>query len=77
MEVIESGRYGNFFRSEDAGDCAKQILDIMQRTTLPEFVNERKVSQHYAQNTYDVAVTANEYVRDYARVIASRMAQSE
>ena len=76
MEVIDRGRYGYFFRSEDADDCAKQILNIMRRTTLPEFVNERKAAEHYAKSTYDVAVTASEYVRDYAMVIASKMSQS-
>lgn len=76
MEVIARGHYGYFFRSEDVDDCAKQILDIMQRTAMPEFVNERMAAQHHAQNTYDVAATANEYVLDYARVISSRMAQS-
>ena len=73
MEVIDHGRYGYYFRSEDEDDCAKQILNIMLRTTLPEFVNDRKSAEQYAQSTYDVAVTAREYLLDYARVIASRM----
>ena len=76
MEVIDRGRYGYFFRSEDADDCAKQILNIMRLSVLPEFVNERKNAEQYAKNTFDVATTANKYVRDYARIIASRMAQS-
>ena len=72
MEVIDRGRYGYFFRSEDVEDCAKQILDIMQFSILPEFVNERKAAEQYAKNAFDVATTANKYVRDYARVIASK-----
>lgn len=72
MEVIDRGRYGYFFRNEDVEDCAKQILDIMQSSTLPEFVNERKAAEQYAKNTFDVATTADKYVRDYARVIASK-----
>lgn len=76
MEVIGRGRYGYYFRSEDADDCAKQILDIMKITTLPEFANVRKSAEQYAQRTYDVAATAKNYVMDYARVTGSRIAQS-
>lgn len=71
MEVIGHGQYGYYFRSEDADDCAKQILTIMERCTLPDFVNDRKIAQQYAKNTYDVATTAKAYVRDYLRVIGS------
>lgn len=73
MEVINRGQYGYFFRSEDADDCAKQILEIIKLSTLPEFVKDRKSAEHYAKTTYDVAATANHYVMDYSRVIASRM----
>ena len=76
MEIIDRGRYGYYFRSEDAEDCAKQILNIMRLSKLPKFVNERKTTQQYTKNTFDVATTANKYVRDYERVIASRIAQS-
>ena len=72
MEVIDCGRYGYFFRSEDVDDCAKQILDIMKFSSLPEFADDRKSAECHVQSTYDVAVTAREYVRDYGRVMTSR-----
>lgn len=75
MEVIDRGRYGYYFRSEDADDCAKQIMDIMRFSVLPEFVNDRKTAELYVKNTYDVAITGNEYVKDYGRIIASRTSQ--
>ena len=72
MEIIDRGRYGYFFRSEDADDCAKQIFEIMRLSTLPEFVNCRKAAEQYVKSTYDVATTAQNYIADYSRVIARR-----
>jgi len=75
MEVIERGRYGYFFRSEDVDGCAKQILDIMKLSSSPGFVQARKAVEQYAKNTYDVTTTAKRYVMDYSRITASSMSQ--
>lgn len=71
MEIIGHGLYGYYFRSEDASDCAKQILGIIGLCTTPNFANERKIARRYAKDRYDVAKTAKEYLKDYSRVIGS------
>lgn len=76
MEVIDRGRYGYFFRTMDADDCAKQILEIMRLSATPEFVNDRKLAEQHAKSRYDVATTAKEYLMDYSRVLASSKLQS-
>lgn len=70
MEIIDHGRHGYYFRSEDANDCAKQILGIIERYPTADFAKERKLAWRYAKEKYDVAKTAREYVKDYSRVIA-------
>lgn len=76
MEVIGHGRFGYFFHSEDVDDCARQILNIIHHSARPEFVSDRDTAERHAKATYDVAITAKEYLQDYSRVIGSRMSQS-
>lgn len=72
MEIIDSGRYGYHFRSEDATDCAQQILQIMKLSISPKFPSERKAAEQYVRARYSIPITAKQYLTEYAKVIASR-----
>jgi glycosyltransferase involved in cell wall biosynthesis len=65
MEIIQGGAHGYFFKTGDSGDCAKQIMTIMEDTWRPGFAERLKASGLYAKATFGVERTAEEYLRIY------------
>lgn len=66
MEVIDGGRLGAFFESENFVDCAEKIKKFIE--------NGRKESQvemafQYAREHYDVSVTAKKYLNVYKSIL--------
>jgi hypothetical protein len=63
MEIIENGKYGFWFRKEDAEHCCKQIRKIMlQREKLNTISDE--ACQHVLRN-FNIVHTVSLYLRAY------------
>lgn len=69
MELIDNGKFGYFFRTEDYEDCTKKIVDIRRLSKGQEFVEERKKIAEYAKDRFDIASTARKYLDEYRKVI--------
>ena len=65
MEIIQNGKYGYFFKSEDTEDCAKKILKIKEDIQSGSF--ERKVTEimKYVNDNFSIKVTASKYMQNY------------
>jgi glycosyltransferase involved in cell wall biosynthesis len=70
MEVIDKGRHGFFFRSEDFKDCGDRIIDIMQLSRTPDFPARINESYEYAKNRFDIRLTARNYLDEYEKTLS-------
>jgi glycosyltransferase involved in cell wall biosynthesis len=78
MEVIDRGRHGFFFRSEDFKDCGDKIIEIMKLSDAANFGKRMQEACEYAKSRFDVRITARKYLEEYEKVIkASRNAERE
>lgn len=66
MEIIENGKYGYHFKSDDATNCAYEIEKIMNTPT------HEIVSKAYQQaiSKFNVKKTAQEYIEEYKKTKA-------
>lgn len=65
MEIIENGKYGYYFKSDDATNCAYEIEKIMSTPT------HEMVSKAYQQviSKFNVKKTAQEYIEQYKKIV--------
>jgi glycosyltransferase involved in cell wall biosynthesis len=78
MEIIDRGRHGFFFRSEDFKDCGDRIIEIMHLSRTSDFPPRINESYEYAKNRFDIRLTARKYLEEYEKIIkASRNANRE
>jgi glycosyltransferase involved in cell wall biosynthesis len=62
MEIIENGKYGFWFRKEDAEHCCEQIRHIMLQEQSNNF--SENAYQHVLKN-FNIANTASLYIQSY------------
>ena len=72
LEIIDNGKYGYFFRNQDANDCAAKIKIFLARQN--ETAQIEKAYQRVLQ-LYNVKVTANTYLEKYKEFIDSNYAK--
>lgn len=62
MEIIEEGRFGMYFKSEDVDDCARQI-----KLFIDSGRNDKQIEAAYKHvlTHYDVSITAKKYLEAY------------
>lgn len=65
MEIIDNGRYGYFFKSGDACNCACMIEAIIQNNNAKMVESAYK---HVLEN-FNISVTANRYVAEYRKIL--------
>jgi len=68
MEIIQNGKYGYFFRTEDNNDCAVQILKIIDASRQDKFSEKQDVIRRYVEETYDIKITARNYLDEYMKL---------
>lgn len=66
LEIIENGRYGFSFISENINDCSAMIEYIIKNKNLSNLTN--KAYEHVAKN-YDVKRTACSYLQEYKNIL--------
>ena len=67
MEVIDNGKYGYYFKSEDPHSLADSIVNVYAQRPDPQFLND---AREYAVTHYDVSITAQSYLDEYKKVIS-------
>jgi glycosyltransferase involved in cell wall biosynthesis len=73
MEIIDRGRQGFFFRSEDFKHCGDKVIEIMKLSKATNFGKRMQEACEYAKSRFDVRITARKYLEEYEKVIeASR-----
>lgn len=63
MEIIENGRFGYFFESENIEDCARKILDIIASDN-PILIEE---AYKYAYDNFNIEKTVLQYLQVYKK----------
>lgn len=66
LEIIDGGRVGMTFKSEDAEDCARQIKKFIMNGR-----NDEQVDEAYQRvvSLYDVSITARKYLDVYKSLL--------
>ena len=62
MEIIENGKFGNYFRSEDSDHCAEMISNIIDNYNEQEII-ANKAYRH--SRKYSVKTTVENYLKNY------------
>lgn len=65
-DVIDGGKFGDFFITGDANSLAQTIISFMNKGTSPQRVND---AYSFARNHFDISITARRYVEEYRRVL--------
>jgi len=68
MEIIDGGRLGASFRSEDVADLARGLIGMITLSLQPEFPAQMRARTVQAAARFDVARTAQAYLDEYARL---------
>jgi glycosyltransferase involved in cell wall biosynthesis len=70
-EIIAGGRLGWSFRSEDVEDLSRKLLEIIALSELPDFAATMRERIEVARSRFDVRLTAQRYLDQYARLSAA------
>jgi glycosyltransferase involved in cell wall biosynthesis len=71
MEIIGHGKYGYYFRGEDANDCAKVIGQVIADIEQPGFQKELQLRRQHVIDSYDVSNTAKHYLDEYSCLLGA------
>lgn len=69
MEIIENGKYGSYFKSEDVQDLADKILEIRNTLKTEQIMGALNTAREHVCNTYDIKQTAAYYVLHYKKLM--------
>lgn len=69
MEIVQHGKYGYCFQTEDHVDCGNKIAQIMRDSHGETFPEELYRNAEYAKSRFEVAITAKQYLAEYEKVI--------
>lgn len=67
MEIIDNGKYGYRFVSENSQDLAQHILLIQEEYGSSAFHEKIMSGYDHIQKCYDIKQTASNYLKQYAR----------
>jgi glycosyltransferase involved in cell wall biosynthesis len=65
MEIIDSGKYGYFFKSGDADNLAEKIDLIRSQSASQEHQRLIKRAYQHVIDNFDIVQTANGYLKNY------------
>ena len=68
IEIIQNGKYGNYFQKGDAKKLAESIKEIIQFPDYNEQVRKIESAYEYAKRNFDISITAQKYIEDYKRI---------
>lgn len=65
-DVVESGNYGDIFKTGDPNSLAQAIICFLNKGAVPQKLNE---AYSFARNHFDISITARRYVEEYRHVL--------
>ena len=68
-QLIQNGKYGNYFQKGNALQLAESIKKIIQSTDYEEQVRKLETVYDYAIQNFDIAITSRKYIEDYKRIV--------
>ena len=66
MEVINGGKYGMFFKSDDYISLSRQIRKFIINGCDMDIIEQ---AYYYARNNFDVSVTSRKYIKEYKKIL--------
>ena len=66
MEIINYGKYGYFFETENSTSCADTMMLIIQNYGTKEFMTKIDQGQKYIDRKFSIMNTANKYMNYYS-----------
>jgi glycosyltransferase involved in cell wall biosynthesis len=69
LEIIENGKHGYHFLTEDHLDCSRQIARILEDSQTEGFAEALCTHYHYAKSRFDIADTARLYLDAYKQLL--------
>jgi glycosyltransferase involved in cell wall biosynthesis len=71
MEILDRGRFGYVFPSEDARACASAIVRVMDDSRASWFAAARDAAREHVRTRFDVRAVAHAYLQGYSAVLAA------
>ena len=68
LEIICNGKYGATFKNKDINDLAAK-LNLLVEGDYARLVSMTTEAREHVLNTYDVHITANKYLDEYAKIV--------
>jgi glycosyltransferase involved in cell wall biosynthesis len=68
MEIIAGGQLGWSFKSEDAEDLARKLVELMGLSREPGFADRMRARVELAHGRFDIKLTAQRYIDEYTRL---------
>ena len=72
MEIIRNGKYGYFFETEDAKDCANKIIKIMGDYKRQDFKDKMETNYRFVKKYFDIKQTAKNYIDEYRKILGKK-----
>lgn len=69
MEIINNGKLGSCFRSDDVADLAAKIIELIGESRQSDFSKRMQDRIDCAISRFDVSVTAQNYIDEYRKMI--------
>jgi len=70
MEIIDNGKYGFYFETDNVDDCTDKIVEIMNINRLDMFTEK---AYNRVRELYSVKRTAREYITYYDKIVADKL----
>jgi glycosyltransferase involved in cell wall biosynthesis len=67
LEIIEGGRLGYCFKSDDVADCASKIIALIGESRHNDFPKRMLDRLACARRRFDVGITAQNYIKEYLK----------
>lgn len=68
LEIICNGKYGATFKNKDIQSLTENLKGILEGG-YDELVNKAKEARQHVLETYDVGITAKQYVEEYKKLL--------
>lgn len=72
MEIIDGGKLGTSFRTDDFTECAAKIIDVIGESRRSDFAKRMNERINYAKSRFDVGLTARNYVNEYQKLLLTK-----
>jgi glycosyltransferase involved in cell wall biosynthesis len=76
MEILDGGRFGWSFNSEDIRDLTDKLIELFTLSQQPDFPARMKERIEQTRLVFDISLTARKYLDEYSRLASAAKAGS-